>query len=196
MKVFDIRSVCVRVCAASHTRTWSRRVIIIERRSHTVVTTRLRRRLPVPYPRAAGSALVPADAKTPDLVHRFYQEQQQIDRGAMDRYAAVSDAEGLVVGYYRPPACRWRCRQQCPLRQLLPLGVRRLVPQSHLPDLGAGPALPERAGVDGREARREREARHGGRGDTRRLRREHGVQRERAASCDDAGGEARREPAR
>jgi phospholipase C len=43
---------------------------------------------------------VPASAKTPDLVHRFYQQQQQIDGGKMDRFAAISDAKGLVMGYY------------------------------------------------------------------------------------------------
>jgi phospholipase C len=43
---------------------------------------------------------VPASAITPDLVHRFYQEQLQIDGGKMDRFAAISDAKGLVMGYY------------------------------------------------------------------------------------------------
>ncbi len=42
---------------------------------------------------------VPLDAKFPDLVHRFYQEQQQIDRGTMRRFAAFSTAGGLVMGY-------------------------------------------------------------------------------------------------
>ncbi len=37
---------------------------------------------------------------TRDLVHRFYQEQYQIDGGRMDRYAAGSDALGLAIGYY------------------------------------------------------------------------------------------------
>lgn len=37
---------------------------------------------------------------TRDLVHRFYQEQVQIDGGKMDRFANVSDAKGLVMGYY------------------------------------------------------------------------------------------------
>jgi acid phosphatase len=37
---------------------------------------------------------------TRDLVHRFYQEQYQIDRGNQDRYVAGSDAQGLVLGYY------------------------------------------------------------------------------------------------
>jgi len=43
---------------------------------------------------------VPIGANTPDLVHRFYQEQAQIDRGKMDRFAAISDAKGLVMGFY------------------------------------------------------------------------------------------------
>ncbi len=43
---------------------------------------------------------VPNDKPTIDLVHRFYQEQAQINGGKMDRYVAVSDAKGLVMGYY------------------------------------------------------------------------------------------------
>jgi phospholipase C len=43
---------------------------------------------------------IPLDAKTPDLVHRYYQEQEQIDGGKMDKFAAISDAKGLVMGYY------------------------------------------------------------------------------------------------
>jgi phospholipase C len=43
---------------------------------------------------------VPADQKTIDLVHRYYQEQVQIDGGKMDKFVAVSDAQGLSVGYY------------------------------------------------------------------------------------------------
>ena len=38
--------------------------------------------------------------RTRDLVHRFYQEQVQIDGGKMDKFAAVSDAQGFVMGYY------------------------------------------------------------------------------------------------
>ena len=37
---------------------------------------------------------------TRDLVHRFYNEQYQIDGGRMDRYSAGSDAAGLTQGYY------------------------------------------------------------------------------------------------
>lgn len=37
---------------------------------------------------------------TGDLVHRFYQQQEQIDGGKMDRFAAISDAGGLTMSYY------------------------------------------------------------------------------------------------
>jgi phospholipase C len=37
---------------------------------------------------------------TGDLVHRFYQEQMQIDGGKMDKFAAVSDGGGLTMAYY------------------------------------------------------------------------------------------------
>ena len=43
---------------------------------------------------------VPADQKTRDLVHRYYQEQVQIDGGKMDKFVTVSDAKGLSIGYY------------------------------------------------------------------------------------------------
>jgi phospholipase C len=43
---------------------------------------------------------VAAAEKTRDLVHRFYQEQVQIDGGKMDRFVAVSDAKGLAMGVY------------------------------------------------------------------------------------------------
>ena len=43
---------------------------------------------------------VALDKPTGDLVHRWYQEQAQIDGGKMDKFAAVSDAKGLVMGYY------------------------------------------------------------------------------------------------
>jgi phospholipase C len=44
---------------------------------------------------------IPPSTPTRDLIHRFYQEQAQINRGRMDRFAAVSDAQGLTMGYYR-----------------------------------------------------------------------------------------------
>ena len=37
---------------------------------------------------------------TEDIVHRFYQEQYQLDGGRQDRYTTGSDAVGLTQGYY------------------------------------------------------------------------------------------------
>src|SRR6202163_176366 len=49
---------------------------------------------------------IPIGVNSPDLVHRFYQEQAQIDRGKMDKFAAISDAKGLVMGYYHTATLR------------------------------------------------------------------------------------------
>ncbi|HVO38833.1 MAG TPA: acid phosphatase [Spirochaetia bacterium] len=59
-------------------------------------------RFPSNLPNApfAIDAYVSPDMATGDLVHRFYQEQFQIDGGKMDRFAAGSDAAGLVMGYF------------------------------------------------------------------------------------------------
>lgn len=43
---------------------------------------------------------VPPDQVHGDLTHRFYQHQAQINGGRMNRFAAVSDAQGLTMGYY------------------------------------------------------------------------------------------------
>ncbi len=40
------------------------------------------------------------ETRTPDLVHRYYQHIEQINDGRLDRYAAMSDAGGLTMGYY------------------------------------------------------------------------------------------------
>lgn len=40
------------------------------------------------------------DQTTGDLVHRFYQQQEQINGGRMDRFAAISDAGGLTMSYF------------------------------------------------------------------------------------------------
>ena len=40
------------------------------------------------------------EVATRDLWHRFYQNQMQINGGRNDRFAAWSDAGGLVMGYY------------------------------------------------------------------------------------------------
>lgn len=36
----------------------------------------------------------------PDLVHRFYQNQLQINGGKNDRFVLISDSKGLVMGYH------------------------------------------------------------------------------------------------
>lgn len=64
---------------------------------------------PGPDPRfPADLPVAPFDAaryvspgmKTGDAVHRFYQEQYQIDGGKMDKFVAWSDAAGLAMSYY------------------------------------------------------------------------------------------------
>lgn len=59
-------------------------------------------RFPVDLPVApfAMANYVGADQKTGDLIHRFYQQQLQINGGKMDKFVAWSDAAGLVLGYY------------------------------------------------------------------------------------------------
>jgi phospholipase C len=43
---------------------------------------------------------VPANALIGDPIHRFYQTQEQMNGGKMDKFALVSDAGALVMGYY------------------------------------------------------------------------------------------------
>ncbi len=43
---------------------------------------------------------VSLDDDTGDLIHEFYTEQRQINDGAMDRYAELSNAKGLAMGSY------------------------------------------------------------------------------------------------
>jgi phospholipase C len=53
----------------------------------------------------APHGLTPSPANLPggcteDIVHRFYQEQYQLNNGRQDRYTTGSDAIGLTQGYY------------------------------------------------------------------------------------------------
>src|SRR5262249_1104457 len=59
-------------------------------------------RFPADLPVAPFDAAryVPANERTGDLVHRFYQQQYQIDGGKMDKFVTWSDAAGLVMSYY------------------------------------------------------------------------------------------------
>ncbi len=72
-------------------------------------------RFPADLPNApfAIDRYVPWTERTGDLVHRFYQEQAQIDGGRMDRFAAVSDAGGLTMGHYdMSGSVQWRLARQ------------------------------------------------------------------------------------
>ena len=53
----------------------------------------------------APNGLPPSDSNLPggctrDIVHRFYQEQYQLNDGAQNHYVTGSDAVGLAMGYY------------------------------------------------------------------------------------------------
>jgi acid phosphatase len=53
----------------------------------------------------APNGLLPSPANLPggctrDIVHRFYQEQYQLNNGLQNRYTTGSDAVGLTQGYY------------------------------------------------------------------------------------------------
>jgi acid phosphatase len=53
----------------------------------------------------APTGLAPSSANRPggctrDIVHRFYQEQYQLNNGAQNLYVTGSDAVGLTMGYY------------------------------------------------------------------------------------------------
>jgi phospholipase C len=66
--------------------------------SPSIVDTRFPANLPnAPF---LINPFVPPSQMTGDLVHRYYQEQQQIDGGKMDKFAAVSDAAGLSMGFW------------------------------------------------------------------------------------------------
>ncbi len=44
---------------------------------------------------------IPNDQETPDVLHRYYQEQMEIDGGKMDKYALYNSSAGLSQGYYK-----------------------------------------------------------------------------------------------
>ena len=44
---------------------------------------------------------IPADKESPDVLHRFYQEQMQIDGGKMDKFALYNSSAGFTMGYYK-----------------------------------------------------------------------------------------------
>ena len=53
---------------------------------------------------------LPLSARTRDLVHRYYQNIEQINGGKNNKFAAISDAGGLAMGYYdgsKLPLWKW-----------------------------------------------------------------------------------------
>jgi phospholipase C len=53
---------------------------------------------------------LPLSARVRDLVHMFYQNREQINEGKNNKFAAISDAGGLVMGYYdgsKLPLWQW-----------------------------------------------------------------------------------------
>src|SRR5262249_54721414 len=58
---------------------------------------------PAPSVFAPNGVPIPTGLKggcTRDLVHRYYQEQYQLDGGKQDRYVTGSDSMGLTMGHY------------------------------------------------------------------------------------------------
>ena len=56
------------------------------------------------------SMSLPLSARTRDLVHMYYQNIEQINGGKNNKFAAISDAGGLVMGYYdgsKLPLWQW-----------------------------------------------------------------------------------------
>jgi phospholipase C len=71
----------------------------------------LAERLPnKPFQIDKSSMNLPLSATTRDLVHLFYQNMEQINGGKNNQFAAISDAGGLVMGYYdgsKLPLWKW-----------------------------------------------------------------------------------------
>ncbi|WP_232516282.1 alkaline phosphatase family protein [Chitinophaga caeni] len=44
---------------------------------------------------------ISSDKETPDVVHRYYQEQAQINNGKMNKFAAYNSTAGFAMGYYK-----------------------------------------------------------------------------------------------
>ncbi|MGZ8136903.1 MAG: acid phosphatase [Methylococcaceae bacterium] len=53
-----------------------------------------------PFRIDAAPVNLAASVQSRDLVHRFYQNQEQINGGKNNKFAAISDGGGLTMGYY------------------------------------------------------------------------------------------------
>ena len=117
-----------------------------QRAVHASTTTSSRRTRPARRPAsspptACSRARAQPGGCTRDLVHRFYQEQYQLNGGRQNRYVTGSDAVGLTMGHYdtkQLPIYRYlHSKRRAELRDrrpVLPGGVRRLVPQPPVAD--------------------------------------------------------------
>lgn len=79
----------------------------LDRQGRPVLTAKLPNK---PFRIDAPPLNLPLSVPTPDLVHRYYQNIEQINAGLNDKFAAVSDAGGFAMGYYdgsRLPMWKW-----------------------------------------------------------------------------------------
>ena len=88
---------------------------------------------------------------TRDLVHRYYQEQYQLDGGKQDRYVTGSDAVGLTMGYYDTsslPVYKYLHTRRHPAYAIaddfFQARLRRLVPQPPVAGGGGDADLAQR----------------------------------------------------
>ena len=71
-----------------------------------------------------GGPGLAAGITSPDLVHRFYNNQMQINGGANNLFAAFSDAGGLAMGYYDGSSmAMWKLAQQYTLADNFYMGA-------------------------------------------------------------------------
>src|SRR5476649_169192 len=71
-----------------------------------------------------GPINLPQSVITRDLVHRFYNNQMQINGGANDKFTAYSDAGGLSMGYYDGSKMKmWDIAKQYALADNLYIGA-------------------------------------------------------------------------
>jgi len=71
-----------------------------------------------------GAPGIAASITSPDLVHRFYNNQMQINGGVNNMFAAFSDAGGLSMGYYDGSSmAMWKLAQQYTLSDNFYMGA-------------------------------------------------------------------------
>jgi acid phosphatase len=71
-----------------------------------------------------GAPGIAAGITSPDLVHRFYNNQMQINGGTNNMFAAFSDAGGLSMGYYDGSSmAMWKLAQQYTLSDNFYMGA-------------------------------------------------------------------------